>query len=264
MMRAPLFVLWIWIGLLASKGLAQPVSLPSAPGRCVAAFDNPFSSDRYKSIRPLTSEHIASKFNLSPQTMWQLSDFISSRQAMVFIRSFTPYYGSLISRPKSVDVKYKTLKSGSFRGLVGWGGFYAPKNCSHDFLQKYELVGQVDGYTLLRDSSTQEYLSSDIDLQGVYVANRHRELKRVDTNSGQFWDKTVEFDLPDSIAQFLKHGANDDFRDADGRPKRLPNRREVFYAIIPSGSFFEIRGSDSLQKVYKMLNIPWIYVASEH
>ena len=246
-----LSTLFLWGGLWSSPGKASAASPACFP----LLFD---SLEANLVVRKVLVPVVAKEFNFREEVMNSFADHVRRENYIIFIRSFTPYYGSLPHKPKPNNIKDVTLKTGEYAGLVGWLTKDAPK-LTTKVGAEFELSLPVNGHILLRHKQSLTYVSSDIDLQGVFELNERGDIERINTNAYPFWSSSFMTALPKEVRGYILHGANDDYLTPDGKPKRHPQDDEYFYAIDARGQFYYVPTVSSLRTVYKTLGLDWPY-----
>jgi RHS repeat-associated protein len=199
---------------------------------------------------------VAKLAGMDPDHLAKLQQRAKERGEIIVVRDSNPvslcHHHDEDAIPKPVTVKQKTDKR---TGLVtreantGPGKDPGPPDGFH-----------YDDEGVLRQDGTNKAVYGDHDLQGVYQRND-------DGTVGPLPGKgTNDPDYVDGLNQdtgnppMYQHGANDDYRDDDGNPKRVPGDDESFTAIDDNGQATKVGPPLSeLHDYYDSKGIPWPY-----
>jgi len=192
--------------------------------------------------------------------------------------------------PKPVDCKLNTAKSGPNKGLVTTGQGHKVDPDSGKKTSKWKSkdeggAGYSDEYGKMKEKGWKaddgvikdpsgKPVHGDYDMQGVYDKNPNGSYGPPKDPSGKPYDggtnnKDFQKDINKDLnadpyggpkdKNMVQHGANDDFKKADGSAGRTPEPDESYLVVEPDGNSKIINGTDNLHDYYDQNNIPWPY-----
>jgi RHS repeat-associated protein len=188
---------------------------------------------------------------MDPKHVKNLQEHCAKTKTMAVIRHSNPqslpHHGK--ARPKPVDVKQKTAKSGPNAGLVtGKADDLTPSQKAAGY--KYDEQG------VLRDKDGNA-IHGDYDMQGMYDMNKQPP-EPLPTNDPKFQQDLNDTVCPENKDGMFQHGAQDDYKKPDGSPGRTPDKDEKFLVVDENGNT-STKNVDELKQLYDEKGIPWPY-----
>lgn len=213
-------------------------------------------------------ERQVKEIGLTPSSIYHLQMIARARGLVIVVRerqhAAIQYMEKPNYFPKPPTIKLKSATSGENAGLV-----VRPEGP----IEKWELwqkeeVARLEkaGFTfdpsgvLTGPGGIRFY--SDIDLQGIYK-KEFGGYGLLDVNAPNL-DDVKAYLLPDSIAEAVTHGPNDNFREWNPRLRkdemlRQPDPDEKFLVVTPDGSAELKENTHDLKLEYQRLHIVWPY-----
>ena len=180
-----------------------------------------------------------------------LQEHCKNNKTMAVIRHSNPdslpHHGK--AKPKPVEVKQKTAKSGPNKGLVVGD----PK----DLTPKQKAAGmKYDENGVLRDKNGNAF-HGDYDMQGMYDMKKTPP-EAHPTNDPNYQKQLNDDVCPDNKDGMFQHGANDDFKPDGKTPGRNPEPNEKFLVVDENGNT-STKNVSELKELYDEKGIEWPY-----
>lgn len=250
------------LGQVDVRGLTCPEC--EAKGR--AAREEKEESERTQRLTAAIDDEegraaVAKLAGMDPEHLAKMQEIAKKRGQVIIVRDSNPvslcHHHDEDAIPKPVTVKQKTDKR---TGLVT-----REANTGFDKDGNPLDPGPPDGFHyddegVLRQDGTNKAVYGDHDLQGVYQRNDNGDLEPLPGDGTNDPNYAKGLNNETGGPPMYQHGANDDYRDDDGNPKRIPGDDESFTAIDDNGRATKVGPPLSeLRQYYKDNDLDWPY-----